>query len=196
MVAALALLVAASADPFFDGQSTAGWRGNPKLWKVDAGAIVGSSHPDGIKGNTFLLSEKKYRDFELAFKVRLRGGDSGVQIRSTVSDPANFVVIGPQANIAPGHWGNLWGEKFGKDGKHYMMQAFDQSKLEPSLKKDDFNDYSIRAVGKKVTIKLNGVTTVDRDFDELPPEGVIAFQLHGGKPMEVTFRDIRFTELK
>ena len=39
--------------------------------------------------NTFLCSKKKYKDFELSFKVRLKDGkgNSGVQIRSKVFDP-------------------------------------------------------------------------------------------------------------
>ena len=29
----------------------------------------------------------------------------------------------------------------------------------------------------------------------MPDEGIIAWQLHGGKPMEVTFKNIEFKEL-
>jgi hypothetical protein len=46
-----------------------------------------------------------------------------------------------------------------------------------------------------VTIKLNGETTVDDDFPKLPDEGIIAWQLHQGGPMEVTFRSIQFKDL-
>jgi hypothetical protein len=46
-----------------------------------------------------------------------------------------------------------------------------------------------------VTIKLNGATTVDDDFDNLPADGIIAFQIHSGPQMEVTFRNIRFADL-
>ena len=63
------------------------------------------------------------------------------------------------------------------------------------VKKDDFNNYYIRCVGKHVTIKINGETTVDDDFAKMPEEGIIAFQLHAGGPMEVTFSHIEFKEL-
>ena len=46
-----------------------------------------------------------------------------------------------------------------------------------------------------VTIKINGTTTIDDEFAKMPAEGIIAFQLHAGKPMEVTFKDIQFTDL-
>ena len=65
-----------------------------------------------------------------------------------------------------------------------------------SGKKDEFNDYSIKVVGKKVTIKVNGVTSVDEEFEKMPDEGILAFQLHTPGPMEVTFKDIVFKELK
>ncbi len=73
-----------------------------------------------------------------------------------------------------------------------MMKAADAKLVAKILKKDDFNDYYIKCVGKHVTIKLNNVTTVDDDFEKLPGEGIIAWQLHGGKPMEVTFKEIKF----
>jgi hypothetical protein len=61
---------------------------------------------------------------------------------------------------------------------------------------DGFNAFHVRCVGKHVTIRVNGVTTVDGDFPSLPDEGVIAWQLHGRlTPKEVTFRNIRFTDL-
>jgi hypothetical protein len=50
-------------------------------------------------------------------------------------------------------------------------------------------------VGKHVTIKINGETSVDEEFKKLPDDGIIAFQLHAGGPMEVTFKDIQFKEL-
>jgi hypothetical protein len=46
-----------------------------------------------------------------------------------------------------------------------------------------------------VTIKLNGATTVDDDFDKMPERGIIAWQLHQGQSMEVTFRNIQFKDL-
>ena len=47
-----------------------------------------------------------------------------------------------------------------------------------------------------MTIKLGGEITVDGDFAKTPETGIIAFQIHSGGPMEVIFRNIRFTDLK
>ena len=76
------------------------------------------------------------------------------------------------------------------------MQAADAKLVKKVLKEDDFNDYYIKCVGKHVTIKLNGQATVDDDFPKMPDEGIIAWQLHGGPPMIVIFRNIQFKEIK
>jgi hypothetical protein len=41
---------------------------------------------------------------------------------------------------------------------------------------------------------LNGLTTIDAT-DDKASDGVIAFQLHAGEPMQVEFRDIRLKPL-
>lgn len=183
----------ADAEPpaFLDGKLT-GWDGLIKeYWSYKDGVLVGHAKEDP-KFNTFLCSKKKYKDFEMSFKVRLKGArpNSGVQVRSEVVDNKKWVVKGPQCDIGKGYWGSLYGERFGG-----MMRAAPKE-AQKGVKENDFNDYSLRVVGKKVTIKVNGVTTVDKEFDKLPAEGIIAFQLHAGGPMEVTYKDIKFKELK
>src|SRR5262245_39943906 len=193
----LAVTPALAADPapFFDGKSLAGWEGLPQHWKAVDGAIVGSTLPDGISFNTFLCSKRKYKDFEMSFQVRLKGAgaNSGVQIRSEVIDKDKFVVKGPQADMGAMYWGSLYGEQFGG-----MMRQSPSDKVRKVVKTDDFNDYSIKCVGKHVTIKINGETMVDEDFAKMPDEGIIALQLHQtpAPGMEATFRKIEFKELK
>jgi hypothetical protein len=193
MLACAPGLLAEESARFFNGKDLAGWEGKSELWSVKDGAIVGSTFPDGLKGNTFLCSTKKYSDFRLSFQVKLKEGkgNSGVQIRSKVVDEKGFVVAGPQADIATGYWGSLYGEKFGG----MMKQASKEDVEKAKIKNDDFNEYSIEAVGKHVTLKVNGVTTVDQDFEKMPEEGIIAWQVHAGGPLEVTFKNIKFTDL-
>lgn len=192
LTAILIAPVASAADAeTFLGKDLEGWEGLKQYWSYKDGALVGNT-PEGLKFNTFLCSKKKYSDFELKFKVRLKGGmgNSGVQIRSEVFKPDVFAVKGPQCDVGQVYWGSLYGEHFGG-----MMQAAPKELVMKVLKADDFNDYSIKCVGKHVTIKLNGETTVDADFEKMPAEGIIAFQLHQGPPMEVTFKDIEFKDL-
>jgi hypothetical protein len=174
----------------FNGKNLDGFEGLiSDYWKVQDGAIVGGSTKP-VPFNTFLCSKKKYSDFELSFQVKLPKSNSGVQIRSNIHDMKKFAVTGPQCDMGDVFWGSLYGENFGG-----MMKAADAKLVTKILKKEDFNDYSIKAVGKHVTIKLNGETTVDGDFEKMPADGIIAFQLHAGGPMEVTFRKIVFKDL-
>lgn len=174
---------------FFNGKDLSTFEGLNEYWSVQDGAIVGSA-PKGLSFNTFLCSKQKYGDFELKFQVRLKGGNSGVQIRSKIHDMKKFAVTGPQCDMGAQYWGSLYGENFGG-----MMKAADPKTVKAVLKADDFNDYHIRAQGKHITIKLNGETTVDGEFEKAPADGIIALQLHAGGPMEVTFRNIQFKEL-
>lgn len=189
-----------SDSSFFNGKDLSGWEGlTDQYWKVENGAIVGAA-PKGLKFNTFLCSKEKYRDFELQFKVKMtKGANSGVQIRSKVINEKTFAVGGPQCDMGQVYWGALYGEHYDqKSGKigagGGMMKAPPKDLVTKAVKEGDWNDYYIKCVGKRVTIKLNGKTTVDQDFN-LPEEGIIAWQLHAGGPMEVIFSDIRFKNL-
>src|SRR5437868_2632282 len=99
---------------FFNGKDLDGWEGLEKYWSVKDGAIVGYT-PEDPKHNTFLCSKKKYGDFELSFKIRLKDGvgNSGVQIRSKILDAKKYTVAGPQCDIGQQFWGSLYGENFG-----------------------------------------------------------------------------------
>jgi hypothetical protein len=177
---------------FFNGKNLEGWEGLvDEYWKVDdKGAIVGSA-PKGLKFNTFLCSKKKYGNFELSFKVKMtKGANSGVQIRSEIENTKTFQCKGPQCDMGQQYWGSLYGEHFGG-----MMKAAPKDVVAKVVKEGDWNDYSIRCVGKHVTIKINGATTVDEDFPKMPDEGIISWQLHSGGPMEVIFANIQFQEI-
>lgn len=184
---------AGEKNALFNGKNLDGFEGLiDQFWSVKDGAIVGQSPKEGLKFNTFLCSKQKFKDFEMSFQVKMtKTGNSGIQIRSKIINMEKFAVGGPQCDMGGPYWGSLYGEQFGG-----MMKAADAKLVKEVLKADDFNDYSIRAVGKKVTIKLNGKTTVDEEFAKMPEEGIIAFQLHAGGQMEVIFRNIQFKEIK
>jgi hypothetical protein len=184
---------AGEKNALFNGKNLDGFEGLiDQFWSVKDGAIVGQSPKEGLKFNTFLCSKQKFKDFEMSFQVKMtKSGNSGIQIRSKIINQEKFAVGGPQADMGAQYWGSLYGEQFGG-----MMKAADAKLVKETVKADDFNDYAIRCVGKKVTIKLNGKTTVDEEFAKMPEDGIIAFQLHAGGQMEVIFRNIQFKEIK
>ena len=113
-----------------------------------------------------------------------------MQFRSRVVDGEAFVVAGPQCDIGDGCWGDLYGELTGG-----IIKQAPQAEVAKVVKAGEFNDYFVRCVGRHVTIKFNGLTTVDEDIADLPATGIIAFQLGGSGPMTATFKDIQFKDL-
>ena len=179
--------------PLFNGRDLAGWEGDTKLWLVEDGMLVGRS--PGIKYNDFLATVKTYRDFVLRFQIRLldNQGNSGVQFRSQRVPPPSHEVSGYQADISAGWWGKLYDES----RRNRVLAGPPQDVLDKALKPADWNDYEIQAVGNKITLRLNGVTTVEYTETDagIAREGIIATQIHSGGPMEVRFKNIRIKEL-
>lgn len=177
--------------PLFNGKDLTGWEGDLSLWKVADSAIVGDSA--GIKHNQFLSTKDEFGDFELKLEFRLKDGvgNSGVQFR-TKRVPDSTEVSGYQADIGENYWGCLYDES---RRNKILVQA--PADFEKSLKKGDWNEYTIRAEGDHIVLKVNGVTTVD--YKELDPEiarkGIIALQVHAGGPLKVEFRNIRIKPL-
>jgi type 1 glutamine amidotransferase len=181
--------------PLFDGKSLDGWKGKAGLWSVKDGAIAGSTGPDGIKGNTFLVSEGQYENFVLRLRFKFSGtGNSGIQFRSEqVEKPEDFVIKGYQADIGEGYYGSLYDER-----RRGMLAEARKDWVARFVEKDEWNTYEISAIGNQITLRLNDLTTVrftEKD-DAIPRRGVIALQLHGGPAMEIHFKDIAIREIE
>ncbi|HEX5273628.1 MAG TPA: family 16 glycoside hydrolase, partial [Gemmataceae bacterium] len=102
------LATADNAKDLFNGKDLSGWDGDPKLWSVENGEIVGKS--PGIKRNEFLKSHLAAADFRLTLKVKLvpNKENSGVQFRSEALPDGE--MKGPQADVGLGWWGKLYEE--------------------------------------------------------------------------------------
>jgi hypothetical protein len=202
----------------FNGKDLTGWDGNPKLWTVKAGVITGQTTAQNpAKGNTFMIwTNGAPGDFELRCSFKLVPGDdqgfanSGIQYRSRIFDPANWVVGGYQADMEAGtnYTGILYeerlrgimalrGEKvvWSSDDKKQVAGAVGTSaEIEACLKKSDWNDYVIIAKGNHLQQFINGKQTVDLTDEcesKRASSGVIALQLHAGPPMMAQFKNIR-----
>src|SRR5437899_3292910 len=105
----------------FNGKDLSGWDGNRKLWSVKEGAITGQTTAENpAKGNTFLIwTNGTVSDFELRCSFKIVPGDakgfanSGIQYRSKILDPSNWVVGGYQADMeaGPTYTGILYEER-------------------------------------------------------------------------------------
>jgi hypothetical protein len=180
--------------PLFDGKSLAGWSGDSKFWSVRDGVIVGETTAETpTKHNTFLATEKTYKNFVLKAEFKLRNHNSGIQIRSKTFP--DYVVRGYQADIADNQF---LGILYEEGGRGILVQVADKEALAKQVKKNDWNEYVITFDGPHLTQQINGVTTVDyTEKDEVKgaKEGIIALQLHAGPPMQISFRNLRIKEL-
>jgi len=182
--------------PLFDGKTLKGWEGNEKVFRIEAGAIVAGTLKDKNPRNEFLCTEKKYGDFELRMKVKLvgEGANAGIQFRTKrISNPPNE-VSGYQADMGEGWWGALYDES----RRNKVLTGPKKEEMDKVVKKEDWNDYVIRAQGPHIQLWINGVKTVDyqEEDDKIDRTGVIAVQIHGGPPSEAWYKDIRIKELK
>ena len=175
-------------ESIFNGADLTGWNGDPDLWTVQDGIIIGSTDGRPLKRNSFLITEEVFRDFELRFEVKLRNGNSGMQFRS--ERKSGWIVRGYQADLAEGKgWGNLHGE--GLPGG-LILDGW-QNKSEFIVQRG-WNRIAIRCEGHRIRISVNG-SVVNDVLDPGALEGVFAMQLHRGEPMRVEFRNVRVLRL-
>lgn len=183
----------------FDGKSLKGWStvepGDMSLWKVVDSAITCGDGISKIKANTYLQTDQQFEDFEFRCLFRLSGDEktgminSGIQYRSNV---VNKLIVGYQADIGNGYWGDLYDEH--RRGK---LAGGDLRILRHMLKSDGWNSYIIRVKGNHHELYINGIKTVDyveKDV-KIPSKGVIAVQIHSGGAGVVEFRDLTINPL-
>jgi hypothetical protein len=209
----------------FNGKDLTGWDGDPRLWSVKDGVIHGETTPETpAKGNTFLVwTAGETKDFELRLSFRCNAtNNSGIQYRSKLAkakpDAVNrWRVRGYQHEIRnqnrlPNVSGFIYDEggkrkrmclvgdkaKWVGDAKQVEETLITAAEFKKLFKLDDWNDVVIIAKGTHIQHYLNGRLILD--FTDAPEkvlkEGVLAFQLHAGKPMWTEFKDIRIKELK
>lgn len=173
----------------FNGKDLDGWDGDPRLWKVRDGMIVGSTEGVTLDHNSFLITRKSYANFVLRLEVKMRNGNSGIQFRSEALP--DWVVRGLQADMAEN---NFWGSIYDERGKRGIIVNGWKDKAEKVVRLKDWNDYEISCQGDSIEIKVNGLVTAQlQDSSKL--DGIIALQLHRGPPMEVYFRNLRIKVL-
>jgi hypothetical protein len=174
----------------FNGKNLDGWDGDPRLWSVRDGMIVGSTEGVTLEHNEFLILKKEYSNFILRADMKLRNHNSGIQFRSKAAP--EWVVSGYQADAAEN---NYWGCIYEEKGKRGILVNSWKEKGEKVVRLKDWNTYEILCDGDHIQVKLNGTVTADI-HDSASPSGVIAFQLHRGPAMEAYFRNVEIKVLK
>ncbi len=209
----------------FNGKDLSGWDGDDRLWSVRDGVIHGETTDENkANGNTFLIwKDGMLQDFILRLSFRCNAtNNSGIQYRSkhiTDGKVSNkWVVRGYQHEIRNEHKfpdvsGFIYdeggsrgricmvGEKveWNADGKRIVETFLGEDQFQKIFKLDDWNDVVIVAKGNRIQHFMNERLILD--FTDKEPklalsEGILALQLHAGKPMWAEYKNIRLTELK
>lgn len=193
----LGLGAAQAADKkIFDGSTFRGWVGDTNVFHIREGAIVGGSMTQALPRNEFLCTRREYTNFILKVKFKLLGGpqaNGGVQFRTKRHENDNE-VSGYQADMGDPSW---WGCLYDESRRNKVLVQAPADEVKKILKRDDWNQYEIRAQGKHIQIFLNGAKTVDYTEEDasIPDHGIIAVQIHAGPPSEAWYKDITIMEL-
>jgi hypothetical protein len=102
----------------FDGKALTGWDGQPGVWRVEDGAIVGETAAEmfdryAFPNTFFIYRGVQAKDFDLKLEIKVeKGGGSGIQYRSSVGLPPGspigtagqgrdprWAMVGPQADF-------------------------------------------------------------------------------------------------
>jgi len=196
----------------FDGKTLTGWDGDPKLWRVDNGAIVGETTAATMpKQNSFLIWRcGSPANFELKAEYRLGAVNSGIQYRSVELPDVRWAMKGYQADIdaEERYTGQIYEERgrgflalrgqftYVADGKKtgVVGSLGDSSELKSLINNGGWNAYHIIARDNVLIQVLNGHVMsmlIDDDRTNRKMDGLIGIQLHLGPPMKIEVRNIR-----
>src|ERR1051325_2490045 len=139
--------------PLFDGKTLAGWEcnPNPSLARVEDSCLTLGDEIDMVKRNDFLATKRDYTNFIIRFKIKLTGKEgfvnSGFQIRS-VRVPNSGEMSGYQCDYGEPNW---YGAVYDESRRNKVLQPSDMDKLGPVIKRQDWNEYIIKAEGRRIT---------------------------------------------
>lgn len=197
----------------FNGKDLAGWKGDMTRWTVKDGAITGTTTKESpLAYNQFLIWDGTVADFEFKAEFRLIGeNNSGVQYRSqSIEGSGDFRIKGYQADIhsKSSYTGMLYDEGgrgiVAQRGQRVVVtdkgEKMVVGKTDPVVQEDltKWNSIEIRAVGNHLIHVINGKVTVDITDQETKNQefkGLVALQIHKGKPMVIQFRKLQLREL-
>ena len=175
----------------FNGKDLTGWHTSPGgKWQVVDGTIVGTS-PKSEKRHGLLISDKAFGDFEATLQFKVDSGDSGFYFRS---QPVEHVVgiKGFQVEVDRSlETGGLY-ETLGRA----WVTKPDKETMKEVYTPGQWTDLRVLAVGKDVTVWINGKETAALKDDPGATTGHFALQLHGSDTMDVAYKDIKVRAIK
>lgn len=175
----------------FDGKTLEGWTALPGgKWEVVDGAILGTS-PKSERRHGILLSDRQFTDFVVKAKFRVHQGDSGFYFRAK-RVKSGVSVHGFQVEVDTSQ---ETGGLYETGGRAWVHKPSAEVVKKRGYEKGKWADLELRAIGRHVVVKINGVTSSELKNDRGRTKGHFGLQLHGGQEMRVEYKDIVIQEL-
>lgn len=183
----------------FNGKDLTGWKGDPKICRVEDGVIVVGKLGYKVEHNDYLCTTTTYGDFELTLQAKVSSdthANSGVQFWTSYQED-HYEVRGYQADVGFHRGRNIWGGLWDNGRRNVDLVKPDPEMLKKLYKPNEWNDLKIRAQGNHIQVWFNGTQTVDYTETEegIEKSGMIGFQIHVGPPSETRYRNLILTEL-
>lgn len=203
----------------FDGTSLDAFEFAEGAWEIDEDGAVTCNMQEvkdrngntKLRGMGYLWTRETYGDFELSLEYKLsKGANSGVFYRSKKEDP---VHRGFEVQLMDNEG---FQKTHGKKEPRKLNGSFYEGKApsaHPANPVGEWDELVLKAVGPRITCRINGVEVFDVDVDDWtevgknpdgtpnkfkvairdkPRSGYVGFQNHG---QYVWFRNIRITPL-
>jgi hypothetical protein len=205
----------------FNGRDFTGWEGDQSGWVISNGVLASRR---GLQRPTALLTEREFTDYELRLQFRLLNfGKAGVFVRGQRDEQQRVVgdiaevgylrLTGPRPQ-------NVTGDLFRRQSplpqvkarptvdilrnaarKNFLAHAEGEHReqINAVYREREWNDLTIRCVGPRVVVELNGLTTADVSPDDIPTAGRIGLQIWANMVADdpiATTPDIQFRNLR
>jgi hypothetical protein len=183
----------------FDGKTLTGWKrlAGTADYKVEDGAIVGTTIFNS--GNSFLVTEKEFADFELEMDVKILDttSNSGVQVRSHYN-PAGHggkgLVYGCQFEIDPSS--RRWSGGIYDEGRRDWLYP---GSLNPggqsAFKVGEYNHIRIECIGHVMKTWINN-SPIAYLVDTVDLSGFIGLQVHAVSKPELSGEKVYFKNIR
>src|SRR5699024_51744 len=185
-------------DYLFNEKDLKDWHtlGGQAPFTIEDERIVATMLPQSP--NSFLVTDKAYKDFilELDFKIEGNSSNSGIQIRGQKNSNADspHEVEGLQIEIDPSSrsWtGGIYDEA--RRGWLYPLDL--NAKSKDAYKSGEFNQLRVEAIGKEIKTWVNGVPCAYL-IDTLHEEGFIGLQVHSINDPELEGKKVFFRNIR
>ena len=171
----------------FNGKDLSGWKGDAAIWRVRDGSLVAEAPGPVVTEKSDLNSTDKFGDIEFDIQWRLMSPNGTVFVGRT--DPWLVIRLDSGVPYQSGYVGAIatrfTGDVNSESATDPIHRSNDTAKA--VVLPDEWNRLTIRTIGRRMAIAINGVQIGSIDADEAAQIGPVSFRPVRGT---VEFREI------